>query len=114
MKKLHLVVDHVSLFRAPLPGVERLSSLASERCQSDVANAQYVDHRGDERWENVSVDELVDDVKEELADAFAYLCAIAWRTHDQRWIGTFPQIGLLFEQIEQLAGEDFQVERDNS
>lgn len=112
--KLHLVVDHVSLFRAPLPGVGRLSSLASERCQTDEATAQYVDYLGDERWESVDVDELIHDVKEELADAFAYLCAIAWRTHDQRWIGTFPQIGLLFDQIEQLAGEDFQVERDDS
>lgn len=112
--KLHLVVDHVSLFRAPLPGIGRLSSLASERCQSDVATAQYVDFQGDERWESVDVNELVHDVKEELADAFAYLCAIAWRTHDKRWVGTFPQIGLLFEQIEFLAGEEHHLDTDDS
>jgi hypothetical protein len=108
--KLHLVVDHVSVFRAPLPGIGRLSSLASERCQSEIANAQYVDSGGNERWEDVDVLELVHDVKEELADAFAYLCAIAWRTHDTRWIGTFGQLGLLFEQIERLAGEDTPVD----
>jgi hypothetical protein len=107
--KLHLVVDHVSTFRSPLPGIPRLSSLASERC-NDVGAEQYVNETGDERWENVPTDALIADVKEELADAFAYLAALAWRTHDSRWIGTFPLIGLLFEQIEQLEREDYNLE----
>lgn len=111
--KLHLVVDHVSLFRSPLPGIGRLSSIASERC-SGIGSEQYVTTNGSERWESVDVSQLVDDVKEELADAFAYLCAIAWRTHDQRWVGTFPQIGLLFEQIEHLAGEAHHLDTDYS
>jgi hypothetical protein len=111
--KLHLVVDHVSLFRSPLPGIGRLSTLASERCNG-IGSDQYVTTTGNERWESVDVSQLVDDVKEELADAFAYLCAIAWRTHDERWIGTFAQIGLLFDHVERLAGEEHLNDHSNT
>ncbi len=111
--KLHHVVDHVSSFRAPLPGIARLSSLASERCEG-VGSDQYVAPNGKERWEGVSSEVLIQDVKEELADAFAYLAALAWRTHDAEWIGTFPLIGLLFAQIEQLEQKDVSLEERTS
>lgn len=95
------MVNHTAQFRHPMPGVALLASLAEERCMGD-GHEQYVGHDGTERWETVAPTQLVNDVREEIADAFAYVSAIAWRTHDTQWLGLFPLLGLVWEKLDQL------------
>ena len=83
-------------------GIAALANLAEERCQA-TGHEQYVADDGTERWENVPIDALVTDVREELADAFAYIVAIAWRTHNPEWLSLFPLLALLWEKLETLS-----------
>ena len=97
--KLSMIVEHVSGFRLPFPGADKLAKLSIERCKG-TGHTQYVADDGSERWESVSEETLIQDAKEELADAHAYICALLWRSHNAEWLQVVPLLSMAFQHLE--------------
>lgn len=103
--RLDYVVELFSEHKKHQPGIEALRQLAAERCAAE-GHRQYVEEDGSERWENVPVQDLQQDVLEELADAFAYVSAIAYRTENKEWLRVFTYLGLALDKVEELANRN--------
>lgn len=103
--RLDYVVELFSEHKKHQPGIETLRQLAAERCAAE-GHHQYVEDDGSERWENVPVQDLQQDVLEELADAFAYVSAIAYRTEDKEWLRIFTYLGLAGDKLQELANRN--------
>lgn len=74
------VVDRITeMARGMNPELERTARVAYDRC-NDIGSKQYVDENGVEKWENKSTAELIKDIEEELADGYAYCCALSFKS----------------------------------
>jgi len=65
--------------------IERLGAYSYRRCET-LGKANYVDAKGEEAWESKSKEELVTDIREELADAYAYTSALIFKHHNTQLV----------------------------
>lgn len=81
----------------PVEGQAELFKLALERC-AGTGHEQYVTNLG-ERWETVPQLLLAQDIREELADALNYLCALVERTNDVALLDVIPRLAVAYQAL---------------
>lgn len=81
--------------------VEVLGAYSYRRCET-IGKKHYVDAKGEEAWESKSRSELVTDIREELADAYAYTSALIFKHHNTKQV----QILYLLAQANALLGDE--------
>lgn len=96
--KLSDVVRQWTAKTRQIKGHEPLRNLALQRCEG-TGHQQYVSDLG-ERWETVPTLLLAQDIREELADALNYTCALVERTDDAALLDVVPCLALAYQALD--------------
>lgn len=80
-----------------LTDIEPLAALSYRRCGKE--GKAYVTPDGAEAWEGKSSDELITDLREELADAYAYCSALIYRNYNVSLVNVLLALGQADEHL---------------